>query len=37
MEDELADLHLEDAKEKAFRGDLKDSTDDLQFCLMGYC
>ncbi|MBA0850100.1 hypothetical protein Goshw_025263 [Gossypium schwendimanii] len=37
MEDEQVNLHLANEEKEAFREDLKNSTDDLQFCLVGSC
>ncbi|KAH1121500.1 hypothetical protein J1N35_004660 [Gossypium stocksii] len=33
----MVNLHLANEEEEAFREDPKNSTDDLQFCLMGSC
>ncbi|MBA0733957.1 hypothetical protein Gogos_017918 [Gossypium gossypioides] len=37
MEDELVNLHFANEEEEAFQEDPKNSTDDLQFCLVGSC
>ncbi|KAK5845134.1 hypothetical protein PVK06_001288 [Gossypium arboreum] len=37
MEDELVNLYLANEEEEAFQEDPKNSTNDLQFCLVGSC